>query len=57
VLEIRRRGKVGEESLLPAGDMIFQNDDQLILVGPTATVEALSEGKLVLPELEKAAAS
>ncbi|HYN20006.1 MAG TPA: chloride channel protein [Thermoanaerobaculia bacterium] len=55
VLEIRRRGKVGEETVLPSGEMVFQEDDQLILVGPTATVEALSEGKLTLPEQAAAA--
>lgn len=50
VLEIRRRSRTGEEALIPVGDMVFQEGDQLILVGPSATVEALSEGKLTLPE-------
>lgn len=50
VLEIRRRSRTGEEAVIPVGDMVLQEGDQLILVGPTATVEALSEGKLVLPE-------
>jgi CIC family chloride channel protein len=50
VLEIRRRGRTGDEAVIPAGDTVFQEGDQVILVGPTATVEALSEGKLALPE-------
>ena len=50
VLEIRRRSRTGDEAVIPVGDTVFQEGDQLILVGPTATVEALSEGKLALPE-------
>jgi CIC family chloride channel protein len=50
VLEIRRRGPLGEETLIPAGDMVFQEGDQVILVGPTTIVEALAEGKLSAPE-------
>ncbi|MFL6201004.1 MAG: chloride channel protein [Thermoanaerobaculia bacterium] len=50
VLEIRRRSRTGEEVVIPAGDTVFEEGDQFILVGPTATVEALSEGKLTLPE-------
>lgn len=50
VLEIRRRSRAGEEVVIPAGDTVFEEGDQFILVGPTATVEALSEGKLTLPE-------
>ena len=50
VLEIRRRSRTGDEAVIPVGDTVFQQGDQLILVGPTATVEALSEGKLALPE-------
>lgn len=46
VLEIRRRGRRGEETVIPLGDTVFQEGDQLILVGPTATMEALSEGRL-----------
>ena len=50
VLEIRRRSRTGDEAVIPAGDTVLQSGDQLILVGPTTTVEALSEGKLALPE-------
>jgi CBS domain-containing protein len=50
VLEIRRRSRAGDEVVIPAGDTVFEEGDQFILVGPTATVEALSEGKLTLPE-------
>lgn len=50
VLEIRRRSRAGDEVVIPVGDTVFAEGDQLILVGPTATVEALSEGKLALPE-------
>jgi CIC family chloride channel protein len=50
VLEIRRRSRNGDEVVIPAGDTVFEEGDQFILVGPTATVEALSEGKLALPE-------
>jgi len=50
VLEIRRRSRAGEEVVIPAGDTVFEEGDQFILVGPTTTVEALSEGKLTLPE-------
>jgi CIC family chloride channel protein len=46
VLEIRRRGRRGEETVIPLGDTVFQEGDQIILVGPTTIVEALSEGKL-----------
>jgi chloride channel protein, CIC family len=51
VLEIRRRSsRMGDEVVIPAGDTIFEEGDQFILVGPTATVEALAEGKMALPE-------
>lgn len=50
VLEIRRRSRAGDEVVIPVGDTVFAEGDQLILVGPTATVEALSEGKMALPE-------
>lgn len=46
VLEIRRRGAAGEETVIPVGDTVFEAGDQVILVGPTATVVALGEGKL-----------
>lgn len=46
VLEIRRRVRSGEQAVIPLGDTVFQEGDQVILVGPTATMEALSEGRL-----------
>jgi CBS domain-containing protein len=46
VLEIRRQGRRGEEAVIPLGDTVFQAGDQVILVGPTTIVEALSEGRL-----------
>ncbi len=51
VLEIRRRSsRAGDEVVVPTGDTVFEEGDQFILVGPTATVEALAEGKMALPE-------
>ncbi len=46
VMEIRRRGRMGEEAVVPFGDTVFEEGDQVILVGPTTIVEALSEGRL-----------
>ncbi|HEX3126234.1 MAG TPA: chloride channel protein [Thermoanaerobaculia bacterium] len=42
VLEIRRRN----QTVIPLGDTVFQEGDQVILVGPTVAMEALSEGRL-----------
>lgn len=46
VMEIRRRGKLGEEPVLPAGDTRLEPGDLLLLLGPTAKVEALAQGKM-----------
>jgi CBS domain-containing protein len=46
VMEIRRRGKAGEEPVIPAADTRLQEGDLLLLLGPAAKVEALSEGRL-----------
>jgi trk system potassium uptake protein TrkA len=46
VMEIRRRGKAGEEPVVPAADTLLQTGDLLLLLGPAAKVEALSEGRL-----------
>ena len=46
VMEIRRRGKTGEEPVIPAADTLLQTGDLLLLLGPAAKVEALSEGRL-----------
>jgi CIC family chloride channel protein len=46
VMEIRRRGKHGEEPLLPAAETRLAAGDLLLLLGPAAKVEALAQGKL-----------
>jgi CIC family chloride channel protein len=46
VMEIRRRGKAGEEPVVPAADTRLLAGDLLLLLGPAAKVEALSEGRL-----------
>lgn len=46
VMEIRRPGKLGEETILPAGDTRLEPGDLLLLLGPTAKVEALAQGKV-----------
>jgi CIC family chloride channel protein len=46
VMEIRRRGKAGEEPVVPTADTRLQAGDLLLLLGPAAKVEALSEGKV-----------
>jgi Trk K+ transport system NAD-binding subunit len=46
VLEIRRRGRSGEEMVNPLGDTVLQEGDQVVLVGPTVILDALLEGKL-----------
>ena len=46
VMEIRRRGKLGEEPLLPAADTRLQAGDLLLLLGPTAKLDAMSQGRL-----------
>ncbi len=45
VMEIRRRGKLGEEPVLPSADTRLQAGDLLLLLGPTAKVEAMTQGK------------
>jgi len=46
VMEIKRQGRTGEESVLPTGDTVLLAGDHLLLLGPTNTVEALGEGRL-----------
>ncbi|HEV2851876.1 MAG TPA: chloride channel protein [Thermoanaerobaculia bacterium] len=46
VMEIRRPGKLGEEAVLPTGDTRLEPGDLLLLLGPTAKVEALAQGKV-----------
>jgi CIC family chloride channel protein len=45
VMEIRRRGKLGEEPLQPAAETRLEAGDLLLLLGPTAKVEALAQGR------------
>lgn len=46
VLEIRRPGKLGEETILPGADTLLQAKDLLLLLGPAAKVEAMAEGRV-----------
>src|SRR6185295_13685337 len=45
VMEIKRRGKLGEEAVLPSADTRLQAGDLLLLLGPPAQVEAMTKGK------------
>ena len=46
VMEIRRRGKTGEEVVVPSAETRLEPGDLLLLLGPTAKVEALAQGKM-----------
>ena len=46
VMEIRRRGKTGEEAIVPSAETRLEPEDLLLLLGPTAKVEALAQGKM-----------
>ena len=46
VMEIRRRGKTGEEPIIPSADTRLLAGDLLLLLGPTAKLEALTKGQL-----------
>jgi len=54
VIEIKRRGRHGEEQVIPDADTILASGDLLVLIGPTAQVESLAEGKT--PALDEALA-
>ncbi|HEY0782933.1 MAG TPA: TrkA C-terminal domain-containing protein, partial [Thermoanaerobaculia bacterium] len=45
VIEIRRPGVSGEEPLIPTGDTRLLAGDFLVLLGPTAALDRLSEGR------------
>ncbi|HVT16604.1 MAG TPA: chloride channel protein [Thermoanaerobaculia bacterium] len=45
VIEIKRHGRQGEEQVIPGGDTVLQAGDLLVVLGPTARVEEMSEGK------------
>src|SRR3954470_946336 len=47
VMEIRRRGELGEEPVLPEAGTLLETGDLLLLLGPAVKVEALAEGKVV----------
>jgi CIC family chloride channel protein len=46
VIEIRRPARAGEEAVLPTADTRLHAGDLLTLLGPTTTLDALSEGKV-----------
>jgi chloride channel protein, CIC family len=46
VMELRRRGKAGEVPVIPQADTRLQEGDLLLLLGPTAKLEALTTGQL-----------
>jgi CIC family chloride channel protein len=54
VIEIKRHGRHGEEQVIPDADTVLQHGDLLVLIGPTAQVESLAEGKA--PALDEALA-
>ncbi|HEX6900317.1 MAG TPA: chloride channel protein [Thermoanaerobaculia bacterium] len=45
VMEIRRQGKLGEETVLPGAETMLQAGDLLLLLGPANKVEALAQGR------------
>jgi chloride channel protein, CIC family len=52
VIEIKRgRGPAGER-VIPGGETVLETGDQLIVLGPSAAVEALAEGKAAVTEAE-----
>jgi CIC family chloride channel protein len=54
VIEIKRQGRHGEEQVIPDAETILQQGDLLVVIGPTAKVQALVEGKA--PVLDEALA-
>jgi chloride channel protein, CIC family len=54
VIEIKRHGRQGEEQVIPDADTILASGDLLVLIGPTAQVEAMVAGKA--PVLDEALA-
>jgi CBS domain-containing protein len=46
IMEIRRRGKLGEEPIVPSADTRLEAGDLLLLLGPAAKVEALAQGRV-----------
>jgi CIC family chloride channel protein len=54
VIEIKRHGRLGEEQVIPSAETILASGDLLVVIGPTAQVESLVEGKA--PVLDEALA-
>jgi CIC family chloride channel protein len=54
IIEIKRHGRHGEEQVIPDADTVLKSGDLLVLIGPTAQVESLAEGKA--PVLDEALA-
>lgn len=54
VIEIKRHGRQGEEQVIPDADTVLASGDLLVLIGPTAQVEAMVAGKA--PVLDEALA-
>jgi Trk K+ transport system NAD-binding subunit len=46
VIEIKRQGPLGEEPVIPTAETKLQAGDLLLLLGPTAKLETLSQGSL-----------
>jgi CIC family chloride channel protein len=46
IIEIRRPSRNGEELIVPTADTRLETGDLLTLLGPTATLDALSQGKV-----------
>jgi chloride channel protein, CIC family len=46
VIEIRRQGQKGEELVIPLGETVLEASDLLLLLGPTARLDALLAGTL-----------
>ncbi|HSF39738.1 MAG TPA: TrkA C-terminal domain-containing protein, partial [Thermoanaerobaculia bacterium] len=44
VIEIRRQGQKGEELVIPLGETVLEASDLLLLLGPTARLDALLAG-------------
>jgi chloride channel protein, CIC family len=45
VIEIKRQGKMGEEAVVPTAETVLQANDLLLLLGPTAKLEPLAQGR------------
>ncbi len=54
IIEIKRQGRLGEQQVIPDAGTVLQAGDLLVLIGPTAQVEKLGEGKS--PALDEALA-